>query len=92
MPKRRLTKTTVEEAIYETKTKPFVERIRATEKLQDGRHEVDVILSDTFDDPRQTPYGAALIGHLEASGWVVHHRQGREYSRLIVSEPIAEEG
>lgn len=89
MAKRRLTKTAVEEAIHETKTKPFVERVRATEKMPDGRHEVDVILSDAIDDPRGTPYGAALIGHLEASGWLVHHRYGREYSRLIVAEPVA---
>lgn len=90
MPKRRLTKTAVEDAIRETKTRPFVDRVCATEKLADGRNEVDVILFDALDNPRKTPSGEALIGHLESSGWVVEHqrgRDGRRPSRLIVSEP-----
>lgn len=85
---RRLTKTAVLEAIHETKTKEFVEKVGDTEKLADGRHEVNVILFDAFDDPRATPAGAQLIGHLESSGWTVAHRHGRRYSALTVAEPI----
>lgn len=90
MPKRRLTKTAVQEAIHETKTKPFVDQVGLTLKRMDGRHEVAVRLFDRLDDPRSTPAGEALIGHLEASGWIVTHRLGRAYSTLTVSEPLSD--
>ncbi|MEU4224325.1 hypothetical protein AB0F17_08530 [Nonomuraea sp. NPDC026600] len=94
MAKRRLTKTAVQEAIHETKTKPFADQVSLTLKRMDGRHEVSVRLFDRLDDPRSTPAGEALIGHLEASGWAVTHRLGRAYSTLTVSEPVSapEEG
>lgn len=88
MAKRRLNKTAVEEAIRETRTRQFVENVGITLKKADGRHEVTVNLFDTFDDPRQTPAGKALIDHLESSGWTVAHRHGRRYSSLTVAEPI----
>jgi hypothetical protein len=86
---RRLSRTAVEQATRETQTRDFVDHIGDTEKLADGRREVTVILFDSFEDPRSTPAGEALIGHLEASGWVVTHRHGRRYSTLTVSEPVS---
>lgn len=88
---RRLTMTAVLQAIRETRTGPFVDQVCPTEKLADGRNEVDAVLFDALDDPRKTPSGEALIGHLESSGWVVEHQRGRPArrpSRLIVSEPV----
>jgi hypothetical protein len=90
MAKRRLTKTAVVQAIRETKTTRFVDGVGLTMTRADGRHEVAVRLFDTMDDPRRTPAGATLIGHLEASGWLVAHRHGRRYSTLTVSEPASD--
>ncbi|MEU7831347.1 MULTISPECIES: hypothetical protein [unclassified Nonomuraea] len=90
MAKRRLTMTAVQDAIHETKTGPFVDRVLPTVRLDDGRQLVRVILCDCYDDPRSTPAGEALIGSLEASGWVVTHRHGRAYSTLTVCEPVSD--
>lgn len=88
MTERRLTKTAVEEAIHETKTKPFVDEVGSTVKHDDGSREVTVTLRDVLDEPRDSPAGADLIGRLESDGWTVVHRRLVWCSWLIVSEPV----
>lgn len=87
--RRRLSRTAVEQAVRETKTRDSIEKIHDTEKIGEGRHQVDVVLVDTFADPRaESPAVNSLIVALEAEGWTVAHRHGRFRSRLTVFEPV----
>ncbi|GAA2861397.1 hypothetical protein [Nonomuraea rubra] len=84
----RLSRTRVEQAVRETKTKQIVHMVGGTESLDDGRKQVLVHLLDKFDDPRaESPAAAELIAALERDGWTVAHRRAVVASRLVVTEP-----
>lgn len=86
--RRRLSRTTVDQAIRDTKTRAIVFFVCDTKTLDDGRKQVLLHLVDRFYDARaDSPAAAELIDALERDGWTVVHEQDQAASRLVVTEP-----
>ena len=88
--RRRLSRTRVEQAVRETKTRPAVHFVGDTRTLDDGRKQVLVHFLDRFSDLSESPAAVQLVDALKGDGWLVVHERGQAASRLVVTEP--EEG
>lgn len=84
----RLSRTRVEQAVRDTKTRPVIHFVGDTKTLDDGRRQVIVNFLYRFHDARaESPAAAQLMDALVGDGWTVTHERGRTVSRLVVTEP-----